>query len=323
MESHPKDTLINGRYQLLQLIGVGGLAHIYNGWDHVLRRNIAVKILRPDIDHEEEHYKIAWKEATMTATLQHPNIVTIYDFGESEQGTFLVMELLKGETLEAMIQRGLVPLDDFEQIARQLLQGLAVAHNIQIVHCDLKPSNIVVQTMEATSDLNVKVLDFGISKYQAELNAIAGSKTNSVLGSIYYMAPEMINNYQMDQRTDLYSLGHLLFHALAGRTAVVGEEVDDLVEAHRGGIILDLADMRPDIPTPLHEWIHFLMQTVPEDRPFSAASALELFSDVMANVWSEMAAHPWRTLPQVMDVQPSEKTPLKYNRHSRFIPGQA
>jgi serine/threonine protein kinase len=281
MQKPIQGRIIVGRYQLVQLIGVGGLAHVYLGWDHVLQRNVAVKLVRPDLDTQDSHYQMAWKEATVTATLQHPNIVTIFDYGIDEHGPYLVMELLKGHSLEQLVQRGPLPMDVFEQVAVQALDAMALAHTAGIIHCDLKPSNIMIQRMEASGRLNIKVLDFGISKFMAELASHNHNSEHAVLGSIYYMAPEMIDHHVMDQRSDLYSLGHVLFHALAGHTAIVGENVDDMVEAHRSGQFQRLDALRPDLPPSLCEWIHYLSQTHPEDRPFSAASALALFLDVI------------------------------------------
>ncbi len=262
-----------GRYELGDLIATGGLGEVYRAWDKQLQRKVALKRIMSGGPVPGEAYARALTEATHLAALQHPNIVSVYDFGMDERGPYVVMELVEGETLEAVAGRAAFPEADFLRLARESLDGLAAAHAIGLLHRDLKPGNLMLK-WGTTSGFQVKLLDFGLSKISEKPSLQTRLVDNSVFGSIHYMAPEQFEGKVFDQRTDLYALGCLFYYALTRSSPFTGETVTSVMAAHLGHTFVPLDALRPDLSRELADWVTRLFALRPDDRHESASAAL-------------------------------------------------
>ena len=271
-----------GRYQIECHLGAGGVGQVFRAYDHRLRRHVALKRLNPEnapadaADADAVHAQ-AWREAIHLAALQHPNVVTVYDFDVDAQGAFLVMELVTGETLEAVTARGAFPLAEFCILAQQSLEGLAAAHQVGLYHCDLKPANLMLK-YNALGRLQIKLVDFGIAGFSGDLIApVAADNTNTILGTVEFMAPERFEHHPVSARTEIYSMGCIFYYALTGVDPFGGRTAREVIASHLDSLILPLNELRGDLPGPLCQWIMRLVSRRPEDRPESALAALAEF----------------------------------------------
>ena len=281
MSGHSSD--FQGRYHVECRLGEGGVGEVFRAYDNRLRRHVALKRLNrenapagstdPDAVHAQ-----AWREAIHLAALQHPNVVTVHDFDVDEQGAFLIMELVEGETLEAVTARGAFPLEEFRVLAQQSLEGLAAAHQVGIYHCDLKPSNLMLN-YNALGRLQIKLVDFGIAGFSVDLHTSAAvpGDANTILGTVEFMAPERFEHGPVNARTEIYSMGCIFYYALTGVDPFGGRTVSEVVASHLDSLIIPLEELRGDLPAPLCRWIMRLVSRRPEDRPESALAALAEF----------------------------------------------
>src|SRR5271170_4509790 len=220
------DKWLADRFEIRDLIGRGGLGDVYRAWDHHLSRAVAVK--RVHMQAAQTDRKLleqTWREAMTTACLQHPNIVTIFDYGIDAEGAYVVMELIEGETLEDILARGPLQFEDFLRFAQQTLDAIIAAHALGLIHRDLKPGNFMIARGSAAALFQVKILDFGLAKYLDIPQPQSIDHFNSLMGSVHYMAPEQFQRQPLDQRTDLYSLGCIFYEALTGHPAYDGENI--------------------------------------------------------------------------------------------------
>ncbi|GAB4072428.1 serine/threonine protein kinase PrkC [Barrientosiimonas marina] len=217
--------LLNERYKVVEAIGGGGMADVYLAEDLILDRQVAIKVLRMDYADDEEFIARFDREAQAAASLSHPNIVNIYDVGEDEQILFMAMEYVDGLTLKEYIQKH-APLDAAEALAimKQIASAIAHAHANDIIHRDIKPQNILLDTYG-----NVKVTDFGIAM---ALSATALTQTNSVMGSVHYLSPEQARGGAATKKSDIYSLGIVLFELLTGRLPFSGQSPVSIALMH-------------------------------------------------------------------------------------------
>jgi serine/threonine-protein kinase len=210
---------INDRYTIVEQIGHGGMGRVYKALQSPLDRVVALKVLGAGHDRDPNFYKRFFLEASVTAKLTHPNTITLYDYGRTQDGIFFIaMEYLAGRTLsQAMAQDGPLSQERVIHIAQQICRSLREAHALRIIHRDLKPANVILLWQHDDHDF-VKVLDFGLVKFFHGENP-EGEITNAgtFMGSPHYIAPEQARNQSPDQRCDIYSLGVLLYHMLAGR----------------------------------------------------------------------------------------------------------
>ena len=210
--------VFNGRYRVDTRLGTGGMAIVYCGTDLLLRRRVAIKVLREQFSSDDDFIKRFSYEAQAVARLSHPNIVNVYDFGREGDAYFIVMELVEGETLAAMLRdEQRIPESVAIDYATQIAAGLAFAHRQGLLHRDVKPANILV-----TRDDVVKLGDFGIARVVAE-NAIGVTQPGMVMGSVAYVSPEQAQGRELDARSDLYSLGFVLYQMVTGRIPFNGE----------------------------------------------------------------------------------------------------
>ncbi len=263
------------RFEIRDLIGSGGLGDVYRAWDHHLNRAVAIKRVRMQVaQNDRKLIEQTWREAMTTACLQHPNIVTIFDYGIDAQGAYVVMELIQGETLEEVLARGPLQFEDFLLFAQQSLEAIIAAHALGLIHRDLKPGNFMITRPAADSHFQVKILDFGLAKYLDTPEPQSIDHFNSLMGSIHYMAPEQFQRLPIDHRTDLYSLGCIFYEAVTGHPAFDGETVSELIDAHLKKIPHPMKQLRRDISPRLERWIGRLLEKDASKRPPNAAEAL-------------------------------------------------
>jgi serine/threonine protein kinase len=223
-----------GKYEIIAPIGEGGMGEVYRGRDLRLGREVAIKVMRPEVAGDAEQLARFEREARLLAALNHPNIAVIHDLEEQDGVRFLIMELVPGETLAERLAAGPLPLRSALGICRQIAEAVAAAHRQGIIHRDLKPGNVKV-----TPDGRVKVLDFGLAKTAlglsgndpGELATITFQRTREgvVLGTPAYMSPEQARGKPLDSRTDIWAFGCILYEALTRRRPFDGETVSDVV----------------------------------------------------------------------------------------------
>jgi serine/threonine protein kinase len=262
------------RYTHFEKIGEGGVGEVYKAWDTQLQRWVAIKRMIGQGDLDNTASISAWHEAMRMASFSHPHIVTVYDFGRDEKGSYVVMEFLEGETLDSFISRGVMREEDFMELMKQILEGVVAAHQKSLVHRDLKPGNIMLVWLPS-GRFQAKVLDFGLAEFLKGTHTTAMDASGSLLGSVYYMAPEQCQGGMIDARADLYALGCIGYFCLTGRNAFDGDDVGQVMQAHLDHRLIPLLQLRPDISAGLASWVEQLMSLAPEQRPSSAALALQ------------------------------------------------
>ena len=232
---------ISGRYKVLEMIGGGGMANVYLAHDIILDRNVAVKMLRLDFANDEEFIRRFHREAQSATSLAHPNIVNIYDVGEENDLYYIVMEYVEGQTLKQYIQQSSsLRVENVIEIMRQLTSAISHAHQNHIVHRDIKPQNILIDL-----DGNVKITDFGIAM---ALSATSITQTNSVLGSVHYLSPEQARGGMANGKSDIYSLGIVMFELLTGRLPFSGESAVSIALKHLQSDTPSVRRWNPAIP---------------------------------------------------------------------------
>ena len=265
-------------YKIVGKLGKGGMGVVYKAEDTELDRPVALKFLAPHLVETQEGRQRFTHEAQAASALDHPNICTIYEIGEADDGQmFIVMAYYEGETLQAKIARG--PLDAAEaaDLTAQMADGLAKAHGAGIVHRDLKPANVIV-----TSDGVVKILDFGLAKLAG---ATKITKTGSTMGTPQYMSPEQAQGIEADHRTDLWALGTILYEMLTGETAFKGEREAAVLYGILNRQPKPIAELRPNASAAFQQVVDGLLQKDKEKRAGSAADV----SREIKEIHSELA----------------------------------
>lgn len=264
-----------GRYKIIHEVGRGATAYVYKAYDPQLDRFLAVKVLRKELAQDSDYKNAFLKEARLAAQLTHPGIVTIYDVGIADNNPYIAMELLDGMTLENVLKgQGKLNLNSLLAIAIQLARALSYAHDRSVIHRDIKPGNIVVLKDKKT----VKLTDFGIAQLDESLNA-HGKSSDKVLGTPEYMAPEQVLGQSMDNRSDLYSFGILIYQMLMGLPPFVSDDLGKLftqiIKKKPPAILIDEERIEDD----LRDLISKLIQKQPVKRYQNAAMvAIELRS---------------------------------------------
>ncbi|QQL45982.1 protein kinase domain-containing protein [Sulfuriroseicoccus oceanibius] len=274
------------RYQIKSKIGQGGIGAVYRALDTHLQREVAIKRLLPPDESEsfdEDPTQGLIREATTLSTLQHPNIVSVYDVGQDDDGAFVVMELVDGETFEEVVQRGLLTLEDFNELVGQSLEALIAAQDKNLVHRDIKPTNLMVKWLPS-GRFQFKLLDFGLAKFSPRPSKQTIGLGDSILGSIHFMAPEQFERRPLDCRTDLYAIGCIYYFGLTGRYPFDGETAAEVMAAHLQHSVTPLEEHRPDIPRRFTNWVMWMISREVEDRPKDAKHALDVFLNPNANI---------------------------------------
>jgi len=307
---------MDDRYEIRGKIAQGGLGSVYKAHDVRMSRDVAIKRILTnfgDTSITDEATRQLIKEASALASLQHPNIVTIYDVGKDAEGPFVVMEFLTGQTLEEIITHASFTWDDFRQLAMQSLEALIAAQELHIVHRDIKPGNIML-TWLPSGKFQVKVVDFGLAKLSTKPSLQTIDQSDGVFGSIYFMGPEQFERIPIDQRVDLYALGSVFYYALTGTYAFDGENAVEVMASHLQHHVVPIQEVRAGIPLWACNWIMWLINRQPSDRPSSAREALEVF---MQNDSAYIS-------PEMSTGEPPPIVPVEtVKRPKLFIPGAA
>jgi serine/threonine protein kinase len=253
-------TLLNNRYQLIESLGIGGMAEVYRARDLMLERFVAIKILRDEHASEPDFQERFRQEAKAAANLSHPNIVTIHDFGFDKGQLFIVMEYVPGKMLKEMITAlGRIPPDEAIPLMVQACAGIGYAHRAGLVHCDVKPHNMLV-----TPDMRLKVGDFGIARALATIHPDEHSEV--VWGSPLYFSPEQAAGLAPTPASDVYSLGVVLYEMLTGKTPFIATRPEILAEMHRELIPRPLRDFNPAISPALEQIVLKTLSKEPSAR---------------------------------------------------------
>jgi serine/threonine-protein kinase len=256
------DTLFDGRYRIQRKLGAGGMADVYLAEDQELGRRVAIKILNGRHANDDQFIERFRREAKNAAALNHPNIVSIYDRGNAEDTYYIAMEFLDGRTLkELIVGRGAAPINVAIEYARQILSALRFAHRHGIVHRDIKPHNVLVD-----GEGRVKVTDFGI----ARAGTSQMTETGSIVGTAQYLSPEQARGGEVDPRSDLYSLGIVLYELLTGKTPFEGDTPVEIAMKHLSNAPQPPSKLRPDIPRELDMVVLRALAKSPDDRYQSA-----------------------------------------------------
>lgn len=308
------------RYEVLGQIAEGGLGTVYKAYDRNLRREVALKRVRADSPEEATaQAEQLFSEARTLSTLQHPHIVTIFDVGKDEQGAYIVMELLKGETLEDIIARGALNPFDFRELVTQTLEGMVAAHSTGLIHLDIKPQNFMVIWLP-TGKFQIKILDFGLSMLAHVPTVQEMNDDGSILGSIFFMAPEQFERSPVDVRTDLYSLGCVFYFALTQSYPFQGETGPEVMASHLYHSLVPLEQLRPDLPPMVCRWVEWLICRKPEDRPVTVAQAYEWFLAGQAPT-PEPPVVPAAPVPVALPVPESATDPASLPGSTQMIGG--
>ncbi|HYO91511.1 MAG TPA: serine/threonine-protein kinase, partial [Pyrinomonadaceae bacterium] len=264
--------LIAEKYRLDRLLGRGGMGAVYEGTHVDLDRPVAIKLLLPDFTADPEALERFRREARAAARLNHPNVADTYDYGSlPEGGAYIVMELIDGDTLrEHMDAVGQLPFSEAIRIARQVTNGVEAAHRSNITHRDLKPSNIIL-TRDHDGHMLAKVVDFSVAKLkEGTTSGTALTATGSLIGTPRYMAPEQCADNKTDARSDIYSLGVILYEMIAGRAPFEGPTTTAVAIKHIQTPPPPVEEFRPDTPAALRGLIEQSLAKSPSERPQTA-----------------------------------------------------
>ena len=265
-----KGQKINDRYQVIRSIGEGGMANVYLAYDTILDRNVAVKVLRGDLATDEKFVRRFQREAMSASALSHPNIVEMYDVGEDDGNYFIVMEYIDGKTLKNLIKkRGALTVAEVVDIMLQLTSAISCAHDSYIIHRDIKPQNVMI-----LDDGRVKITDFGIA---IASNASELTQTNSVMGSVHYLPPEQANGAGATAKSDIYSLGILMFELLTGKLPFKGENAVEIALKQMKEQIPSVCAMNPEIPQSIENVILKACAKNPKNR---YANVKDMYNDI-------------------------------------------
>jgi len=282
-------------YRVLDQLGAGGMGEVYRAEDTRLKRQVALKVLPPEMAENPDRLRRFQREAELIASLNHPGIVTIYSVEEDEGVHFLTMELVSGRTLDELVPTAGMKLEAFLEVAVPLVQALAAAHDKGVTHRDLKPANVMV-----TSAGQVKVLDFGLAKLriaedttdQTLMPTEALTQEGLIMGTIPYMAPEQLEGRPVDHRCDIFSAGILLHEMVTGERPFKGESSASLISAILRDLPRSITETRSDVPRQLDRVIQRCLQKDPERRYQTAKDLRNDLEDLPAELQSEPAGQP-------------------------------
>ena len=263
---------LDGRYEITELIGVGGMADVYKATDVMENKVVAVKILKNEFSQNDEFLRRFRNESKAIAVLSHPNIVKIYDVGFTDEIQFIVMEYIDGITLKELLeQQGVLRWKDALKFVVQILKALQHAHDKGIVHRDIKPQNIML-----FPDGTIKVMDFGIARFSRVDSKTISDKT---IGSVHYISPEQARGENTDERSDIYSVGVVLYEMLTGRKPFDGDNPVAIAMKHIQDTAVSPREIMPSIPEALEEIVLHAMERSPARR---YQSAVEMINDISA-----------------------------------------
>jgi TolB-like protein/predicted Ser/Thr protein kinase len=253
-----KGSTIAGRYQILEELGRGGMGVVYKAEDTKLKRIVALKFLPPELTHISEVKERFMREAQAAAALDHPNICTVYEFDEAEEKTFISMAYVEGQSLRKKLESGPLELDEALRIALQVAQGLKMAHKKGVVHRDIKNANIMV-----TEDNQAKIMDFGLARMTG---GTLITQEGTAMGTIAYMSPEQARGEEVDQRTDIWSFGVVLYEMFGGQLPFKGEQDQAVVYSILNKKPKPITELRTEIPVSIGQVIDKALEKNPDER---------------------------------------------------------
>ena len=284
-----------GHYRILEKIGAGAMGEVFRARDEQLGRDVALKLIKPASNDNPDHRHRFELEARAAASLNHPNIVSIYDVGFHKGSPYIVSELLEGQTLRKRLSEGALPIRLAADYSSQIVQGLIAAHDRQITHRDLKPENLFL-----TNDGRVKILDFGVAKLQEdsersveELTTV--TRAGTLVGTPPYMSPEQLRGERVDHRSDIFSFGTILYEMLTGHRAYKGETEGMIAVAQERPLEIDLE--QAGIPVTIRHIVDHCLEKEPENRFQSArdlAFALDTLSDALGGRLKHLRVRGWQ-----------------------------
>ena len=266
-----KGQKVNDRYEIVKNIGEGGMANVYLANDTILDRKVAIKVLRGDLSSDDKFIRRFEREALSVSNLSHPNIVEVYDVGEEDGNHYIVMEYIEGKTLKQLLKkRETLTLTEVIDIMTQLTDGISHAHESYIIHRDIKPQNIMIE-----DDGRIKITDFGIAM---ALNATQLTQTNSVMGSVHYLPPEQASGKSATVKSDIYSLGIMMYELLTGNVPFKGDNAVEIALKHMKDKIPSIRKQDPSIPQSVENIIIKATAKNPRNR---YDSAKEMHEDLL------------------------------------------
>ncbi len=305
------------RYEIREKIGQGGMGSVYRAYDTRMNREVAIKRIQQEGEEAQQQATSQQiiREAGALAQLQHPHIVTVYDVGTDEQGPYVVMELISGKTLDELIERAPLTWADFHELALQTQEALIAAQELNLVHRDLKPGNLML-TWLPSGRFQVKIVDFGLANLAETSQLDQLENTEAVYGSIFFMCPEHFERVKLDMRSDMYSMGCVYYNALTGTYPFTGETGLQVMTAHLHHQVIPLHEVRPDIPLWACNWVMWHLNRLSADRPQNARESLKIFLQNSKVRSSTMQTKP--TPPTTGQIQPPRSIGL-----SASAPGPA
>lgn len=296
-----------GHYRILELLGRGGMATVYRAEDMTLRRTVALKVMRTDLGAEVEGWQRFLREARIMAAIKHVNLVTVYQVGQDGARGWLAMELLTGESLAARLERAAAPESPavLLRLAGEITSGLASVHAHGLVHRDLKPANIWV---EAPAD-RIKILDFGLARFVRDSAKL--TRPGTVMGTPAFMAPEQARGEPTDARSDLFSLGCVLYTLCTGLKPFDGENTMLILEALARHQPPPVYDLNPTLPRELSDLVMQLLEKSPDRRPATAQAVLQRLRQLATGNLSPTGELAWASLPSLPEqnsVQPTSRS---------------
>ncbi len=247
-----------GRYQIMEELGRGGMGVVYKAQDTKLKRTVALKFLPPELTHVSEVKERFVREAQAAAALDHPNICTIYEFDEAEEKTFISMAFIEGQSLKKKIESGELELDESLRIATQVAEGLQEAHKKGVVHRDIKSANIMV-----TEKGQAKIMDFGLARVTGSTMV---TKDGTTMGTVAYMSPEQARGEEVDHRTDIWSLGVVLYEMFSGQQPFKGEHDQAVVYSILNKKPKSITDLKANIPMSIEQVVSKALEKNPDER---------------------------------------------------------
>lgn len=294
-------TLLADRYELVRLVGSGGMGQVWVAFDTALHREVAVKLVDVDASQDpvaEERFR---REATATASLSHDHVVTVFDFGTDGPVAFLVMELLPGPTVAELVRQGPLEVDRALELAEHAAAALAASHAVGVVHRDIKPGNLMLDGRG-----RLMVVDFGIARL-AEATAARLTATSAVVGSAHYIAPEQASGEAATPATDLYALGCVLMAMLTGEPPFSAEHPLATLQQHLGTPPPRVRDRRPDVPAEVDALVADLLAKDPAERPAGAEDVRRRIEAIRAGRPAPAAPAPTDTAVLPLGQPPSDR----------------
>lgn len=274
--------MIAKRYMVVKHIGQGGMADVYVAVDTLLNREVAVKVLRGELSNDPVALLRFQREANASTALSHPNIVDIYDVGEENGYHYIVMEYVRGKDLKQLIaQRGALCKEEAVAIMKQLVSAVAEAHRCNIIHRDIKPQNVLIK-----DDGTLKVVDFGIALAQ---DALQLTQSDSVMGSVHYLAPEVARGEAATRQSDIYSLGIVFYELLSGEVPFHGEQAVQIAMKHMHEEIPSIRKLNPQLPQAVE---NVILRATAKNKNFRYPSCEVMLQDLTTCLSPQRADEP-------------------------------